>query len=382
MIPTNANNPQNCDPISSNCVIWQGPDIECVNICNGDTVSTVVANLASLVCTLQQSIAGGLDFDISLVDQTNLVGPTATTLQELFQLLIDNIILNQGSGNSPVGGETFTCDDVFNCTISIPPCFQELPGIQPSFPTTGTGTIQDVLTQLMINFCQNSSQSETNTRTIGQVSDRVTIIEQSPKGEPNPRIYSSGVVQKGVLTPIETVTQQLDKQFITLRNATGTAASITAATANQPNVTTPLDSAGYTRSLRSTVRNLADSVYNCWTVIDDLRGAVKEIQDTCCNNAQLSMMGGIESLYTTTTACTTALARAAANTGCIQVWNSSGQQFDPTCRAYTSPYNQGDATELINGNWYALCGGTITAQYSKVAPYWGTPQSKAGDTCT
>ena len=53
MIPTNANNPQNCDPISSNCVIWQGPDIECVNICNGDTVSTVVAAMANLLCQLQ-----------------------------------------------------------------------------------------------------------------------------------------------------------------------------------------------------------------------------------------------------------------------------------------------------------------------------------------
>ena len=39
MIPTNSNNPNNCDPISSNCVVWQGPDLPCVEICTGDTIS-------------------------------------------------------------------------------------------------------------------------------------------------------------------------------------------------------------------------------------------------------------------------------------------------------------------------------------------------------
>ena len=41
MIPTNSNNLTNCDPISSNCVIWQGPDLPCVEICTGDTISDV-----------------------------------------------------------------------------------------------------------------------------------------------------------------------------------------------------------------------------------------------------------------------------------------------------------------------------------------------------
>ena len=53
MIPTNNNNNTGCNPISSNCVIWQGPDINCgsnFKICNGDTVSDVVANLAAELC--------------------------------------------------------------------------------------------------------------------------------------------------------------------------------------------------------------------------------------------------------------------------------------------------------------------------------------------
>ena len=53
MIPTSSSSDSNgCNNISSNCVIWQGPDISCINLCNGDTVSDVVAALAEKLCEL------------------------------------------------------------------------------------------------------------------------------------------------------------------------------------------------------------------------------------------------------------------------------------------------------------------------------------------
>ena len=94
-------------------------------------------------------------------------------------------------------------------------------------------------------------------------------------------------------------------------------------------------------------------------------------------------MGGVGKLYTTATACTVSLTQAGASTGCTQIWNSTGIQFDVNCKAYTSPYNPSRNTELINGNWYALCGSGSgpTAQYSTTAPHWSAPQSGAGDKC-
>ena len=38
------------DPISSNQVIWQGPDIPCIGLCNKDTVSIVVFKVAEKIC--------------------------------------------------------------------------------------------------------------------------------------------------------------------------------------------------------------------------------------------------------------------------------------------------------------------------------------------
>ena len=45
-----------CSPLSSNCVIWQGPDIPCINLCKGDTISDVVAALATELCSILDTL--------------------------------------------------------------------------------------------------------------------------------------------------------------------------------------------------------------------------------------------------------------------------------------------------------------------------------------
>ena len=81
MIPTSSSISTNgCDNISSNCVVWQGPDITCINLCSGDTVTEVVYKLATEVCTL---ITSGVTAnpDLTGLDLTclNIAGLTPTT---------------------------------------------------------------------------------------------------------------------------------------------------------------------------------------------------------------------------------------------------------------------------------------------------------------
>ena len=45
---------ENCSPVSSNCVTWQGPNISCINLCKGDSVSDVVYKLATQICDFQK----------------------------------------------------------------------------------------------------------------------------------------------------------------------------------------------------------------------------------------------------------------------------------------------------------------------------------------
>ena len=56
MKPLNYDNSP-CSPTSSNCVIWQGPDLHCIKLCTGDTVSDVIANLASELCTVMDPVS-------------------------------------------------------------------------------------------------------------------------------------------------------------------------------------------------------------------------------------------------------------------------------------------------------------------------------------
>jgi hypothetical protein len=86
MKPLNLDN-RPCSPISSNCVIWQGPDIPCIKLCTGDTVSDVVAKLATELCTVLD-ILNVTNYDLSCF---NLVACPPNDFQALVQFLIEQI---------------------------------------------------------------------------------------------------------------------------------------------------------------------------------------------------------------------------------------------------------------------------------------------------
>jgi hypothetical protein len=99
-VPVNnpGSNRENCPKISTACVIWQGPDIPCIDLCAGDAVDEVVFKLATYVCELSENI-----FNIDNVDFSCLISPTdprpvlPTNLEELIQFLIEYVCNNSGS---------------------------------------------------------------------------------------------------------------------------------------------------------------------------------------------------------------------------------------------------------------------------------------------
>ena len=89
MKPLNLDN-KPCSPISSNCVIWQGPDIECINICNGDSVSDVVAALATELCNVLDQINVS-SYDLTCLGFTSACPPK--DFEALIQFLINKIFI-------------------------------------------------------------------------------------------------------------------------------------------------------------------------------------------------------------------------------------------------------------------------------------------------
>lgn len=86
MKPLNLDNSP-CSPTSSNCVIWQGPDLACIKLCKGDTVSDVIAKLATELCTIMDML-NVTNYDLSCFNLT-ACGPN--DFQALVQFLIDQI---------------------------------------------------------------------------------------------------------------------------------------------------------------------------------------------------------------------------------------------------------------------------------------------------
>jgi len=155
---------KNCSPISSNCVIWDGPDISCINLCNGDSVSDVVYKLATELCTL--------------LDQTNVSNYDLTCLgiaaacppkdfQALITLLIEKICeLNSVPADTPTTESG--CPD---CIVSVAECFVE--------GTTTNMQLTDYVQAIASKICQLINEIADLQTQIDLIGDRVTILENA-----------------------------------------------------------------------------------------------------------------------------------------------------------------------------------------------------------
>ena len=118
MIPTNSSGTTNgCDNISSNCVIWQGPDIACIDLCAGDTISEVTAKIAQKVCDI---ITDGVaaNPDLTGLDLTclNIKGVTPTELVPVLQAMVNQICANTGGTRGNEGSSL--------PNMTLPACMQ------------------------------------------------------------------------------------------------------------------------------------------------------------------------------------------------------------------------------------------------------------------
>ena len=114
MKPVNLDNSP-CTPQSSNCVIWQGPDIPCIKLCAGDVVTDVIYNLAMELCTILDQL-DVKNYDLTCFGITNC-GPN--DFNALIQFLIEQICALQGVTPTPEKSAN-GCPD---CIVSTAACF-------------------------------------------------------------------------------------------------------------------------------------------------------------------------------------------------------------------------------------------------------------------
>lgn len=277
MKPLNAGS-ESCTPISSSCVIWQGPDISCINLCKGDTINAVVYKLATELCTMMENF-NLTNYDLSCLD---LVGCDPKDFQALIQLLIDKICELQACCNQSGQTQRTGCPD---CVVDI--C-EEFWYVNETGDTIKTMQLVDYVKAIGNKVCSLVQQIATINATLVSFDIRITALENAPPPVFNLPLVTPVCVLPSAPTAMNLVLTALEQQFCALITATGSATDIfTAITYQCPNlsVSPQLGGPGTMGQIPgwvNSVQNLADSITNMWLTICDLRAAVINIQQNCC----------------------------------------------------------------------------------------------------
>jgi hypothetical protein len=283
MKPLNLDN-RPCSPISSNCVIWQGPDIPCIKLCTGDTISDVIFKLATELCTIMDTL-DIKNYDLSCF---NLAACPPADFQALIQFLIEQICASQGidtTRSSPVS----TCPD---CVVTVAPCFV----------VNGQTTMQlvEYVTAIGNRICNIIDQITLINIQLTSILIRVGVLEDAlPPVTPTPTIIINcaiGSLSAGGSYAIDTVLDSLLNNtangYCTLLDILGTPAEIgdalVPACAFGTDVTTDPNWTG-------TPTTLAESLTNAWIVLCDVYAAVSTglINTTNTNSVSLDITAGI-----------------------------------------------------------------------------------------
>ena len=284
MKPLNYDNSP-CSPISSNCVIWQGPDLHCIKLCAGDTVSDVVANLATELCTIMEQL-DITNYDLSCF---NLVSCPPNTFEALIQFLIEKICSLEGISNDPnSGNKSSTGTGCPDCLVSVASCF----------------IVNNITSMQLIDYVNMIGQRVCNILTtitelqdqISELDVRVTILEnatapiftmptilvactiQTVSSSP---LANINIVNGGAATAIDLVLSGLINDpiygYCALRTALGLPAALQTAVASQCITSsstslvygTPMATA-YVGSWIGTPTTIADTLTDMWISICDI----------------------------------------------------------------------------------------------------------------
>tara|TARA_R110002020_G_scaffold402606_1_gene612763 strand:+ start:862 stop:3108 length:2247 start_codon:yes stop_codon:yes gene_type:complete len=311
MIPTNSSGSTNgCDNISSNCVVWQGPDISCINLCSGDTISEVTYKLATKVCQL---ITDGVTSNPSLtgLDLTclNIPGITPTTLVPVLQAMVTQICANTGSGQTPNASSNLSVSSQVQNDLpmmTLPACMQY--NDASGNPVTSL-RLDEFATLIANQVCTNLSSIQVINTTLTSYSSRLDILEACvlpcSSTVVEKQVVPTCIINVGTLTDVSVLLLALEVRYCALETAVGLPAAINLAigqsaiassTSSLYGVAGNQASYGSLSGWNGTVSNLAQSVQNAWVVIDDLYNALNQVQTTCCPSG----CDGITYAYTTT----------------------------------------------------------------------------------
>lgn len=273
-----------CTKISSSCVIWQGPDIPCIELCKGDSITDVVYELAIKLCEIASGVIDLTTLDFKCLVPTGAVEPT--TIVQALQLIIDkqcyfeDNCCDEGSG----GGGTVL-------PISLPACLyftedgDEITALLPN----------DYSAYLATKICEIIDEITSINLTITNLQNRVTVLESNTGGGGTGTTISvvsqcASSATPGAVIPIGQAFSAFESKFCQLTTLLGTNAALSTAIGKEcagldaaAQLTTPANTMSQIAGWVANPTTLSETIVNMWLTICDMRTAVSN----CCSNGTL-----------------------------------------------------------------------------------------------
>lgn len=269
---------ETCSPVSSNCVVWQGPDLCCINLCAGDSISDVTHKLAIELCNIQHTLTLS-DLDLKcLFDQCIACPEPEKTLNIVLQLLIDKLCTLEDIVASLSGGGTAA-----EVVVRVAQCLQQVDANGDFIRDMTVSEYVKIIGRELCTNIYNVGVLQGDVADIQTDIDNIKadIVDLQAQGDPT---ATPTCIGPATPTDIVEFVEALEQQFCEIRNATGSAGALLDVIDAEGNCATPV-----TKLLDKNVtlwvnqsQTLADSLNHMWLAICDLRGAVRSILDNCC----------------------------------------------------------------------------------------------------
>lgn len=277
---------ENCSPVSSNCVEWQGPFIQCINHCKGDSISDIVYKLSEKVCNIE---GGTTISDVNLTCILNacdtLQAPDGT-LGSVLQTIVDGVCCSITSLSQETSTLTARTANLYTePSLVLPTNFQYVE------PTTGLPVARLPLNEFASNTATNTSTLktvvDTHTVQIANQEGRVQNLEVNPGYIPptvTPLCTYGSLAIAGSPTEMNILLTALESDYCIYKTGIGTTTDLINATNAQCaflGTFTALSQTGTMSGItgwNNTVGNLAQSMQNLWITVCDMRNAVNSIK--------------------------------------------------------------------------------------------------------
>lgn len=277
--------PDNCIPVASSCITWNGGDVEYLGVCNGDPLNTLLWEVITKLEDITGEDLASFDID-SLVEVCNQKAPLEVTILSILNILKNNdICLKDYILTLQEAIAELQNDSSINVNLK---CLADFDNLGNNLTLT-----RDQLDQKVIDtLCDHRTRIETLEGTVVDLQTQINDIENTSTVE---ELEFATCVNASVL-PTSTQVINTSNSLCELKDETGTGAEIVSALSNTPSIFLTPEYMSLTGWIASP-SNLAENYNNLLVAFNYVIGRIDLIEDNCCAPSCANVKLGISAVY-------------------------------------------------------------------------------------